>query len=300
MPISPNESPRNAPYPPAQPVAAKRSRLFYFGLAGLIAGGTCCILGAVALIFSYVLNKQAAPAAVILTAATPAETALPATSTPLPASLPTNTSLPVSTATTALQSTGGNATQFTDNFSKSNSGWMVVSTDASDESYNSLGFYEMGVKQADSYIVSLPPYNLAKPVKNILIHVRAQPAVGDTGQYGVVCRYQDNDNFYLAGISRNRFYIGKLVKGKWNYLTSPGWQNLPNSTPDADGYQVISMSCIDAFIVLEVNGIGAAHVADEEFSTGDVGLCVWAGDTAGRGGYFAQAAFDDFSAELPK
>ena len=165
--------------------------------------------------------------------------------------------------------------------------------------YNSSGFLELGVKQANSYLVSLPPDNLARPIKNILIGVRAQPAQLNTGQFGVVCRYQDNDNFYLAGISEKRFYIGKLVKGEWTYLTSPGWQTLPSSTTDADGYQVIRMSCIDGFIVLEVNGIGAAHVTDEEFSTGDAGLCVWAGDTVDRGGYYARAGFDDFSLSLP-
>ena len=118
------------------------------------------------------------------------------------------------------------------------------------------------------------------------------------GEYGVVCRYQDIDNFYLAGISGNQFYIGKQVKGKWTYLTDPKWQTLPDSTPDQDGYQSIGLSCIDSFLVLEVNGIGAAHVTDDEFSAGQAGLCVWGGETAGKGGYFARAGFDDFSAEL--
>ena len=175
---------------------------------------------------------------------------------------------------------------------------MVVSSDGSDVSYNQLGFYEMGVKQANSYFISLAPDHFPSPVTNVLLNVRAQPAVGDTGEFGLVCRYQDIDNFYLAGISGDQFYIGKQVGGKWTYLTSPKWQTLPDSTPDAEGYQVLRMSCIDSFIVLEVNGIGAAHVTDSEFSTGQAGLFVWAGDTAGRGDYYARAAFDDFSAEL--
>ncbi len=40
---------------------------------------------------------------------------------------------------------------------------MVVSSDASDVSYNQLGFYEMGVKQANSYFISLAPENFPKP-----------------------------------------------------------------------------------------------------------------------------------------
>ena len=82
-------------------------------------------------------------------------------------------------------------------------------------------------------------------------------------------------------------------------LTDPGWQDLPDATPDADGYFSIAMSCIDSFIVLEVNGIGAAHVTDQDFSSGDSGLAVWAGSTPNGAGYYAQAAFDDFSVALP-
>ncbi len=121
--------------------------------------------------------------------------------------------------------------------------------------------------------------------------MRAQPAVGDTGEYGLVCRYQDIDNFYLAGISGNQFYIGKQAGEEWTYLTSPKWQILPDSTPDAEGYQVLRMSCIDSFIVLEVNGIGAAHVTDSEFSTGQAGLFVWAGDSSRKGRLLCQGSF---------
>jgi hypothetical protein len=59
------------------------------------------------------------------------------------------------------------------------------------------------------------------------------------------------------------------------------------------------MSCTDSFIVLEVNGVGAAHVTDQDFSSGDIGLCVWAGEQPDHSGYYARANFDDFSAALP-
>ena len=89
------------------------------------------------------------------------------------------------------------------------------------------------------------------------------------------------------------------MNGDWSFLTDPGWQDLPDNKPDADGYLSISMSCIDSLIVLEVNGVGAAHVTDQDFSSGDSGLAVWAGPTLNHAGYYAQAAFDDFSVSLP-
>ena len=176
---------------------------------------------------------------------------------------------------------------------------MVQSTDNTEASYNSLGFYEMAAKKTDYYLVATSPDSLPRPLKNVIIKVRAQSATGNTGDYGVVCRYQDIDNFYLAGINGNQFYIAKQVNGKWSFLTDPGWQDLPDTTPDADGYFSIAMSCIDSFIILEVNGVGAAHVTDSEFSSGDSGLAVWASSTLNGAGYYAQAAFDDYSVALP-
>jgi hypothetical protein len=222
----------------------------------------------------------------------------PTVATALPASPPTATSPMVATDLPVTQSPLPAPTTFQDDFSRPDSGWMVTSTQDVDAGYNPQEFYELGVKQPKTYLVALAPDNFADPVKNVLLSVHAQPALGDSGEYGLVCRYQDNDNFYLAGISGNQFYIGKQVNGQAIYLTSPKWQTLPDSTPDAQGYFSIKLSCIDSFIVLEVNGVGAAHVTDDTFSSGQVGLAVWADATAGKGGYYARTAFDDFSAEV--
>jgi hypothetical protein len=260
----------------------KRGTLFTVGVAALVIGAGCCLLSVVLLlVYGGMKIKKALTVATVL-----------------PASPPTATSLMVATDLPVTQSALPAPTTFQDDFSRPDSGWMVTSTQDADAGYNPQEFYEMGVKQPNTYLVALAPDNFADPVKNVLLSVRAQPALGDTGEYGLVCRYQDNDNFYLAGISGNQFYIGKQVNGQWIYLTSPKWQTLPDSTPDAQGYQLMNMSCTDSFIVLEVNGIGAAHVTDNEFSSGQVGLAVWAGDKAGKGGYYARAAFDDFSVEL--
>jgi hypothetical protein len=209
---------------------------------------------------------------------------------------PTATSLPEDTATLPpVYSTS----PYKDDFSNSNSGWDVYSSDNTGSSYNSSGFYEMDVKQPNYYLVSLAPDHFARPLKDVILNVRAQPGVGNTGDYGVVCRYQDIDNFYMAGINGTQFYIGKEVKGEWIYLTDPKWQDLPNLTPDAEGYNIIGMSCINSFIVLEVNGIGAAHVTDDTFSDGDAGVIVWSYEDQDKFGFYARAAFDDFSLELP-
>jgi len=42
-------------------------------------------------------------------------------------------------------------------FSNNSSGWNVGSTDVYESSYNSSGFYEMGIKKAKSYVIANPP-----------------------------------------------------------------------------------------------------------------------------------------------
>jgi hypothetical protein len=298
MNIVPDGSPQSIPFLPNQP-AAKRSRLFYAGLVGIIAGGICCLLSVVALVLSAVLGHKAAPAAVVPPDNNPIATALPATSTPLPASPPTDIISPENTPTPTLQSTGGNTTEFTDDFSNTNGRWYVGSTDNYDASYFQ-DTYSLGIRKAKYFFVSLLPDPFPDPIRNIILAVRAKNAPGTIGEVGVVCDYQDIDNFYLSAIRGDQFYIGKMVKGTWTYLTSPEMQPLIAYTPAQDGYLTIGMSCIDSFIVLDVNGIGQAHVTDDTFSAGDIGLYVWGGDQLAQTGYYTRGFFDDFSARLPQ
>ena len=295
----PTPPPQNPPTPPAPPQVPmppplepkKRGKWLYIGVAGAVIVGVCCLLGVVALVVFNNLQKKAAPVQSPLGTAVPVIFP-PATSLPL-ATLPPAATIPPAPASDPV------TTSFSDDFSNSESGWEVISSNGYETSYGSLGTFEMGVKNANSYLVSTSPDSIARPLKDVILKVRAEPAVGDTGSYGVVCRYQDINNFYMAGISGNSFYIGKQVNGKWSFLTDPGWQDLPDAKPDADGYFSIAMSCIDSFIVLEVNGVGAAHVTDQDFSSGNIGLAVWAGEQPDHSGYYARANFDDFSAALP-
>jgi hypothetical protein len=304
MNLTPNASfdpASRIPYPPEKPAAsAKRSKWLYIGLGAGILLVVCCFLVALGLFLSGILKQKPAPAASAVPDLSPTETTLPETIPDLPVSLPTDTNLPENIPGLATQPPVFSTSPYSDNFSNTNSGWPVASTDSYETSYNSSGFYEMAVKKANYHLVANSPDHFPKPVKNIILGVRAQPAQGNTGEYGVFCRYQDIDNLYMAGISGNQFYIAKLVAGKWTYLTNPGMQPLPSNTPDAQGYNVIAMSCIDSFIVLEINGVGAAHVTDDTFSTGNVGLYVLGTDKVGQGGYYARAGFTDFSAKLPE
>jgi hypothetical protein len=224
----------------------------------------------------------------------------PSTATRVPptATHPPEDTLPPATEPPATQPPAYSTAPYSDDFNNSNSGWPVDDTSDYMLAYNTSGFYEMSVKQPKYYVVALAPDHFARPIKDVILHVRAQPSQMNQGDYGIICRYQDIDNFYMAGINGQQFYIGKQVAGEWTYLTDPKWQDIPSLTPDAYGYNLIDMSCFDQFIVLQINGIGAAHVTDPTFSDGDAGLIMWSYDTPDSTGTYARAAFDDFSMEL--
>jgi hypothetical protein len=229
----------------------------------------------------------------------PTETRLPpATKTPLP-DLPTATNTPVPDLPVTTEPPVYSTSPYTEDFSNSSSGWDEESTSDYASSYNSSGFYTLGVKQPNYYLVSIAPDHFARPLKDIILNVRAQPGQMNNGDYGVICRYQDIDNFYMAAINGKQFSIGKLVNGEWTYLTDPNWQDMLVTTTDAEGYNTIGFSCINSFLVLEVNGMGAAHVTDDTFTTGDAGLIVWSYETKSAAEFYAYAGFDDFSLELP-
>ena len=277
---------------PAPPAAPRRSQWWIIGLVGVAIACFCLLLG-VAGSLIFIFNRKASPQVVPPPVQISTEPSLPPASTSLP-------TLPATrTPAAATASPAGNATQFADDFSDPSSGWYVGSADNYETAY-AQGSYAIRIKAPNSYIISTMPGAFHQPVQNIILNVRARSAPGGDGEVGVVCRYQDIDNYYLAAILGDKFYIGKQVDGKWTYLTSPETQSLPDSTPDPQGYFSIGFSCNDAFLVLEINGIGAAHVTDDTFSAGDAGLYVWGGNTKDQSGHYAQGYFDDFSASLPQ
>ncbi len=158
--------------PPLEP--KKRGKWLYIAVAGVIIAGVCCVLGIVALVVAFNLQKKAAPVQAPL-------------GTTVPVDLPPATILPIATIP-PVQPADSAITSFSDDFSNSDSGWLVQSTDNTEAGYNPLGFYKMAAKKADYYLVAASPDSLPRPLTDVIIKVRAQPAPGNTGDYGVVCR----------------------------------------------------------------------------------------------------------------
>ncbi len=117
------------------------------------------------------------------------------------------------------------------------------------------------------------------PLRNfddVVIRVEARQVAGaNDNAYGAICRYQNEDNFYVFLISGDGYYaIGKYQTGVDNvtYLTENGQFQLSEAIHTGVASNELQISCIGNQLSLEVNGTPLVTVTDPTFVTGDIGL----------------------------
>jgi serine/threonine-protein kinase len=102
--------------------------------------------------------------------------------------------------------------------------------------------------------------------------VRNPSAARDAG-FGVVCRFVDDDNYYLLGAGRDGFYaITRWLNDEATVLTGGGqWTRSTDIPEDAPLYKV-SGTCDGDRLTLRVNGRLIDSVQDSALSFGETGL----------------------------
>ena len=190
---------------------------------------------------------------------------------------------------------GGNGqTLFQDDFSNVNSGWDRTTNDSYITDYANGG-YRINVVPA-SYAVFANPYQSFQ--NDVRIEVDATKIVGpdDNNAYGVICRYQDVDNYYYFYISSDG-YVGigidnagtkSFISSSDGYMTSVSSINLGVATNH------LRADCIGNTLTLYVNGTQVAIATDSSFTGGDVGLVARTFDVAGT-----DIVFDNFFVYKP-
>jgi len=93
--------------------------------------------------------------------------------------------------------------------------------------------------------------------------------------YGIICRYQNEENFYVFLISGDGYYaIGKYQTGDENvvYLTENGQFQPSDAINTGIASNEMEVSCLGNELSLAVNGAPLVSVNDPTFVTGDIGL----------------------------
>lgn len=95
--------------------------------------------------------------------------------------------------------------------------------------------------------------------------------------YGLICRYQSAENFYLFLISSDGYYaIGKYQSGnnQISYLNEGGEYVFSEAINQDSGSNRLRATCIGNELTLSVNGVLLDSVTDPTFVTGDIGVAV--------------------------
>ncbi len=163
-----------------------------------------------------------------------------------------------------------------DNFDDDKSGWEVVNTVYELKGYSEEG-YLISINHKGGRSVSTTGLNF----RDALIQVEAQKLTGSSDAYlGIVCRYQDNLNYYRFVITPDGYAgIIKVLDGVNSTLPGGSLIYTQAVVPN-DGTNLIEASCVGKQLRLSINGKLVVSAEDDQFLQGDVGIF---GET-GQGG----------------
>jgi hypothetical protein len=206
--------------------------------------------------------------------------------TPLPT--PTVTSLPSPSATPIPQPTPTMEILFQDNFDATQ-GWYTYESDRFRMEYLS-GKYHIFNNILNAAVNSVRTQNY----DDIYLEVEAGKVAGPpNGYFGLVCRFQDDNNYYSLVIgSEGSYGIIRMMGGTVQFISQPARPT--EAIRGGSAVNRIGGSCIGDRLTLYVNGVKVVEATDEIYSSGFIGLVV--GTTSVPG---LEVSFDNFKVKKP-
>lgn len=179
---------------------------------------------------------------------------------------------------------------FRDDFSGENIGWATHEDSLSFAGFDLSG-YRLWSKMPDFQFWSVPGLNF----QDTLVQVRATKLDGpDDNLFGVICRYQDDDNFYALMVGSDGYYgIYKRVDGEQT-LINQVHLDFSAAIEQGEASNTIQAICQGDQLALIVNNVSLIQVSDGALSHGDVGIVV--GNFSEPG---VDILFDDFIVVSP-
>ena len=179
---------------------------------------------------------------------------------------------------------------YQEDFSDPSTKWEEVNNAYEIKRYSDQGYF-VYVQPEHGRTVSTSGHAFS----NVKFSVEAQKVTGsEDTNYGLVCRYQDNQNFYGFSVGTDGYVaIYKVSQGQTKILSGDKYA-VSQHVNQSDGVNAIIASCIDDNLSLNINGNDVLTVKDEQFSIGEVGLLM---ETSDEG--MASAVFNNFIVVKP-
>lgn len=214
-----------------------------------------------------------------MVATTPSPTAPTSTATPTMTPEPTATLTPSPTPVLIFQ----------DDFSKDRNWFLEKSKD--------FGFeYADGGYRVYVNLLNAPVWSVrGKDLADVRLEVDATRTGGaQNGYFGLVCRHQDENNYYSLVIGSDGSYgFMKMKDGEHDFVKEG--KDEANVILRGEETNHLRADCIGNTLTLHVNDQKLLEVQDDDFASGDVGLL--AGTRMTRGG--VEVLFDNFAIYQP-
>ena len=198
----------------------------------------------------------------------------------------TDTTGPSDTTNTEVDS----SILFSDDFSSTGSGWDRTSSSFGDTDYQDGG-YHIFVSDEYSSVWANPGRNFT----DVRVEVNGHKIGGvDDNEFGAICRYQDESNFYAGSISSDGYYAIIMIRdGEFGYLGADAMMP-SDAIRQGSSTNAIRLDCVGSTLTLYANGTQLVSVSDTNFASGDVGLYAGTFGTPG-----IDILFDDFVVRRP-
>ncbi|MGI6741614.1 MAG: hypothetical protein ACOX7C_09140 [Brevefilum sp.] len=157
---------------------------------------------------------------------------------------------------------------FKDDFSSQEAGWKTLEDSLSFIGYEDGGFRLM-TSVPNYQFWSVPGLNF----KDVQVYVQAQKIGGpDNNLFGVICRYQNPENFYAFLIGSDGYYgIFKMEKGQLG-LIDQAHMSFDQAIHRGEATNELMAICEGDRLALLVNDHRLLQVQDDTLGFGDVGL----------------------------
>ena len=180
---------------------------------------------------------------------------------------------------------------FQDDFSTSPNGWGTMGREGGEATFD-YGGIVINVYSPNSLFWTVNDGRYSDTTIDIDAVLLNGPA---NDNFGVVCRFVDNDNFYGFLVTHDGYYgIFKMLDGQM--VLSGNRTNLDFSDAIRQGGIVnhITATCNGDILKLSVNDVLLAEIQDASFKSGQIGLIAGAYDTGG-----VQVLFDNLKVTQP-
>ena len=266
---------RGATPPPARPTGSVPRKSFWLGGGALVAVFACLGLVAAGALALYLTGDSLDRPDGSSDGHASRPDSLPPTQTPRP------TATPLGAPGDVL---------FEDDFENPDSGWATW-----EEADGGVGYGDgvfriwLDKVQADNWSTYGHDFG------DVRVSVSTFKAAGpDDNDFGAICRFNDDDNFYAFLISSDGYAgILRMENGERTMLEQDGMLSTDAIVQGAAANEVTA-ECNGDHLALHVNGELVADVRDSTFASGDVGLIA---GTFEEGG--VEIHFDDFVVYQP-